>query len=76
MFVHIVALHEVGSNNPDGIDIKKHKDETGKPIDGVAFHPYHTSKDLVGIIVFLMIFCSVVFLRTGYGRVLPRARQF
>jgi len=67
VFVHIVALHEVGSNNPDGIDIKKHKDETGKPIDGVAFHPYHTSKDLVGIIVFLMIFCSVVFFAPDMG---------
>ncbi len=67
VFVHIVALHEVGSNNPDGIEIKKHKDETGKPIDGVAFHPYHTSKDLVGIIVFLMIFSSVVFFAPDMG---------
>ena len=67
VFVHIVALHEVGSNNPDGIDIKKHKDENGKPLDGVAFHPYHTSKDLVGIIVFLMIFSSVVFFAPDMG---------
>jgi ubiquinol-cytochrome c reductase cytochrome b subunit len=67
IFVHIVALHEVGSNNPDGIDIKKHKDETGKPLDGVAFHPYHTSKDLVGIIVFLMIFSAVVFFAPDMG---------
>ena len=48
--VHIMALHEVGSNNPDGIEIKEHKGPDGKPIDGVAFHPYHTSKDLVIII--------------------------
>ncbi len=67
VFVHIVALHEVGSNNPDGIDIKKNKDASGKPIDGIAFHPYHTSKDLVAIIVFLMIFCSVVFFAPDMG---------
>jgi ubiquinol-cytochrome c reductase cytochrome b subunit len=67
VFVHIVALHEVGSNNPDGIDIKKHKDENGKPLDGVAFHPYHTSKDLVAIIIFLMIFSAVVFFAPEMG---------
>ena len=59
--VHIMALHEVGSNNPDGIEIKEHKDSSGKPVDGVAFHPYHTSKDLVIIIIFLIIFSGVVF---------------
>jgi ubiquinol-cytochrome c reductase cytochrome b subunit len=67
VFVHIVALHHVGSNNPDGIDIKKHKGEDGVPLDGIAFHPYHTTKDLVGIIVFLMIFCSVVFFAPDMG---------
>ncbi|SHN11587.1 ubiquinol-cytochrome c reductase cytochrome b subunit [Pseudomonas asturiensis] len=59
--LHILALHEVGSNNPDGIDIKKHKDENGKPLDGIAFHPYFTLKDLVGVVVFLFVFCTVVF---------------
>ncbi|AOS98758.1 Cytochrome b/c1 [Microbulbifer aggregans] len=59
--LHILALHEVGSNNPDGIDIKKNKDENGIPKDGVAFHPYYTVHDLVGIAVFLFIFCVVVF---------------
>lgn len=59
--LHILALHEVGSNNPDGIDIKKLKDEQGKPLDGIAFHPYYTVKDLVGVVVFLFVFCSVVF---------------
>ena len=59
--LHILALHEVGSNNPDGIDIKKHKDESGKPLDGIAFHPYFTLKDLVGVVVFLFVFCTVVF---------------
>jgi ubiquinol-cytochrome c reductase cytochrome b subunit len=67
VFVHIVALHEVGSNNPDGIEIKEKKDERGVPLDGVAFHPYHTSKDLVAIIVFLMIFSAVVFFAPEMG---------
>jgi ubiquinol-cytochrome c reductase cytochrome b subunit len=59
--VHIMALHEVGSNNPDGIEIKEHKGRDGKPLDGVAFHPYHTSKDLVIIVWFLIAFAAVVF---------------
>ena len=67
IFVHIVALHEVGSNNPDGIEIKKNKGPDGVPLDGVPFHPHHTSKDLVGIIVFLMIFSSVVFFAPDMG---------
>ena len=67
VFVHIVALHQVGSNNPDGIDIKKHKGEDGVPLDGVAFHPYHTSKDLVAIIIFFMLFSAVVFFAPDMG---------
>jgi len=67
VFVHIVALHEVGSNNPDGVDIKDHKGPDGIPLDGVAFHPYHTSKDLVALIVFLMFFCGVVFFAPEMG---------
>jgi len=67
VFVHIVALHEVGSNNPDGIEIKELKGADGIPLDGVAFHPYHTSKDLVAIIVFLMFFCAVVFFAPEMG---------
>ncbi|NVZ96509.1 cytochrome bc complex cytochrome b subunit [Pseudomonas sp. D6002] len=59
--LHILALHEVGSNNPDGVDIKKHKDENGVPLDGIPFHPYYTVKDIVGVVVFLFIFCSIVF---------------
>merc|ERR1712000_495177 len=59
--LHLLALHEVGSNNPDGVDIKKLKDENGKPLDGVPFHPYYTVHDMVGIVVFLMIFCTVMF---------------
>ena len=67
VFVHIVALHEVGSNNPDGVDIKDYKGPDGIPLDGVAFHPYHTSKDLVALIVFLMFFCGVVFFAPEMG---------
>lgn len=58
---HILALHEVGSNNPDGVEIKKYKDKDGHPIDGIPFHPYYTVKDLFGVGVFLIIFCAVVF---------------
>jgi ubiquinol-cytochrome c reductase cytochrome b subunit len=65
--VHIMALHEVGSNNPDGIEIKEHKGPDGKPIDGVAFHPYHTSKDLVIVVVFLILFAAVVFFAPDMG---------
>ncbi len=67
VFLHIVALHHVGSNNPDGIEIKENKGPDGVPLDGVAFHPYHTTKDLVGIIVFLMIFSAVVFFAPDMG---------
>jgi len=67
VFVHIVALHEVGSNNPDGVEIKDHKGPDGIPLDGVAFHPYHTSKDLVALVVFLMFFCGVVFFAPEMG---------
>ncbi|MBU0562049.1 MAG: cytochrome bc complex cytochrome b subunit, partial [Gammaproteobacteria bacterium] len=59
--LHILALHEVGSNNPMGVDIKKTKDENGVPLDGIPFHPYYTVKDIVGVVVFLFVFCAVVF---------------
>ena len=61
IFAHIVALHEVGSNNPDGVEIKKNKDENGIPKDGIPFHPYYSVKDIVGVVVFLMFFSIVVF---------------
>ena len=61
VFLHIVALHAVGSNNPDGVEIKKTKDKDGIPKDGIPFHPYYTVKDIMGVFVFLIIFCSVVF---------------
>ncbi|MCK5894085.1 MAG: cytochrome b N-terminal domain-containing protein [Endozoicomonadaceae bacterium] len=59
--MHIIALHEVGSNNPDGVEIKKNKNAEGIPIDGIPFHPYYTVKDIVGVVVFLFVFCGVVF---------------
>lgn len=65
---HLMALHEVGSNNPDGVEIKKHKDPaTGIPLDGVGFHPYYTVKDLFGVGVFLIIFAAVVFFAPAMG---------
>jgi ubiquinol-cytochrome c reductase cytochrome b subunit len=65
---HILALHEVGSNNPDGVEIKKDKDpKTGTPKDGIPFHPYYTVKDIVGVVVFLMIFSAIVFFAPEMG---------
>ncbi|AKE52662.1 cytochrome b [Kangiella geojedonensis] len=67
VFLHIVALHKVGSNNPDGVEIKEKKDENGIPLDGIPFHPYYTVKDIVGVVVFLMIFLSIVFFAPDFG---------
>jgi ubiquinol-cytochrome c reductase cytochrome b subunit len=64
---HILALHEVGSNNPDGVDIKKNKDEQGRPRDGIRFHPYYTVKDLVGATGFLIVFFFIVFFMPEMG---------
>ncbi len=58
---HIIALHEVGSNNPDGVDIKKLKDSNGVPLDGIPFHPYYSVKDIVGAVVFMFIFALIIF---------------
>jgi ubiquinol-cytochrome c reductase cytochrome b subunit len=65
--LHLLALHEVGSNNPDGIEIKKNKDANGIPLDGIPFHPYYTVHDLVGIVVFLFVFCFVIFFMPEMG---------
>jgi ubiquinol-cytochrome c reductase cytochrome b subunit len=65
--LHILALHEVGSNNPDGVEIKKHKDKNGIPLDGIPFHPYYTVKDIVGVVVFLIIFSIIVFFMPEMG---------
>jgi ubiquinol-cytochrome c reductase cytochrome b subunit len=61
VYLHIVALHKVGGNNPDGIDIKKNKDASGKPLDGIAFHPYYTVKDNLGVAVMMTALLAVVF---------------
>lgn len=67
VFLHIVALHEVGSNNPDGVEIKKHKDSRGRPLDGIPFHPYYSVKDLFYAVGFLIVFCLVVFFAPEMG---------
>ncbi|MDX1347366.1 MAG: cytochrome bc complex cytochrome b subunit [Thiomicrorhabdus chilensis] len=61
VFMHIVALHKVGSNNPDGVEIKKYKNESGLPIDGIPFHPYYSVKDSMGAVFFMILFAFVVF---------------
>jgi len=58
---HIIALHEVGSNNPDGVEIKAKKDAKGVPLDGIPFHPYYTVHDIFAVSVFLLIFSAVLF---------------
>jgi len=67
VFIHIVALHKVGSNNPDGIEIKKNKDENGIPKDGIPFHPYSSVKDTVGVAGFLFLFAAAVFFAPEMG---------
>jgi len=65
--LHIVALHHVGSSNPDGIEIKEKVDADGKPLDGIAFHPYYTVKDVVSVGVFLVVFAIVLFFAPTFG---------
>jgi ubiquinol-cytochrome c reductase cytochrome b subunit len=74
--LHIIALHEVGSNNPDGIEIKENKDENGVPLDGIPFHPYYSVKDIVGVVVFLFVFCAVIFFFPEGGGYLIEAPNF
>lgn len=64
---HIIALHEVGSLNPDGIEIKAKKDAKGRPLDGIAFHPYYTVHDIFGVSVFLFVFSAIVFFAPEMG---------
>jgi len=74
---HLIALHEVGSNNPDGVEIKKLKDKkTGVPLDGIPFHPYYTVKDLVGVSVFLMVFSAIIFFAPEMGGYFLEANNF
>ncbi len=67
VMAHLLALHEVGSNNPDGIEIKKHKDANGVPLDGIPFHPYYTVKDILGVVVFMIVFVIIVFFAPEMG---------
>ncbi|MFM8331324.1 MAG: cytochrome bc complex cytochrome b subunit [Candidatus Methylumidiphilus sp.] len=74
--LHLTALHTVGSNNPDGLEIKKNKDENGVPRDGVPFHPYYTVKDLFGTAVFLVVFAFIVFYTPEFGGYFLEAPNF
>jgi ubiquinol-cytochrome c reductase cytochrome b subunit len=73
---HIIALHEVGSNNPDGIEIKEKKDANGKPLDGIPFHPFYSVHDFMGVSVFLFIFCAIVFFAPEMGGYFLEANNF
>ncbi len=73
---HIIALHEVGSNNPDGVEIKENLDAQGHPVDGIPFHPYYTVHDVFGLGVFLMIFALIVFFAPEMGGYFLEANNF
>ena len=74
---HLIALHEVGSNNPDGVEIKANKDKkTGIPLDGIPFHPYYTVKDLVGVVVFFIVFVAIIAFAPEMGGYFLEANNF
>jgi ubiquinol-cytochrome c reductase cytochrome b subunit len=73
---HVMALHEVGSNNPDGVEIKETKDENGIPLDGIPFHPYYSVHDLMGVAIFLFIFCAILFFAPEMGGYFLEANNF
>jgi len=73
---HLVALHEVGSNNPDGIEIKKKKDAKGIPLDGIPFHPYYTVKDIYGVVIFLIVCSIILFFMPEFGGYFLEANNF
>jgi ubiquinol-cytochrome c reductase cytochrome b subunit len=64
---HLIALHEVGSNNPDGVEIKATKDAKGNPLDGIPFHPYYTVHDIFAVSVFLLVFTAIIFFAPEAG---------
>ena len=74
--LHLVALRQTGSNNPDGIEIKERRGSDGKPLDGIPFHPYYTVKDVVGVGVFLTLFAVVVFFVPTFGGLFMEAANF
>src|SRR6266702_2558196 len=73
---HIIALHEVGSNNPDGVEIKEKKDANGIPLDGIPFHPYYSVHDFMGVCVFLMVFAAIIFFAPEIGGYFLEANNF
>jgi len=73
---HLIALHEVGSNNPDGIEIKENLDANGHPVDGVPSHPYYTFHDIFGVTVFLVLFTAVVFFAPEMGGYFLESNNF
>ena len=76
MIAHLMALHEVGSNNPDGIEIHEHNGPDGHPLDGIPFHPYYSVKDLLGVMGFLLLFCGVIFFAPTLGGLFLEAPNF
>jgi len=76
VFMHLVALHRVGSGNPDGIEIKEHKGEDGIPLDGIGFHPYYTVKDIMGVVAFLIIYAAVIFFMPEMGGIFLEKDNF
>jgi ubiquinol-cytochrome c reductase cytochrome b subunit len=74
--LHLVSLHETGSNNPDGVEIKESKGEDGHPVDGIPFHPYYTVKDIFGVAVFLLLFSVVVFFVPTFGNLFLEEANF
>jgi ubiquinol-cytochrome c reductase cytochrome b subunit len=73
---HILALHEVGSNNPDGIEIKEKTDADGVPLDGIPFQPYYTVHDIFWVVLFLTLYSAVVFLAPEGGGYLLEYNNF
>jgi ubiquinol-cytochrome c reductase cytochrome b subunit len=76
VIAHLMALHEVGSNNPDGIEIHEHNDSRGRPLDGVPFHPYYTVKDIMGVMFFLVLFAGVIFFAPTFGGLFLESPNF
>ena len=74
--LHIVSLHNVGSNNPDGIEIKENVNADGKPLDGIPFHPYYTVKDVVSVGMFLVVFAIVLFFAPTFGGIFLETANF
>ncbi|MDO5678980.1 MAG: cytochrome bc complex cytochrome b subunit [Pelistega sp.] len=73
---HIIALHEVGSNNPDGVEIKEKVDANGRPLDGIPFHPYYTVHDILGVAGFLLVFAAIMFFAPTMGGYFLESNNF